>query len=131
MKVPSWLFLTRKERIGLYFIIFSVAVGEAFLLTRGLWQQKIIRTLQYPDKKEIKWPCDVNNIKYESLLQIPGVGPVLAQRIISFREKRGKIKRMEDLLDVKGVGPRLLKRLSPYLAVLPSDSLREKKNGTE
>lgn len=35
---------------------------------------------------------------------MPGVGPVLAQRIVDHREARGSFATMEDLLSVSGIG---------------------------
>lgn len=35
---------------------------------------------------------------------LPGVGPVLAERIVSFREHNGPFDRIEDLLEVPGIG---------------------------
>lgn len=35
---------------------------------------------------------------------LPGVGPVLAQRIYDYREKNGPFETVEDLLDVPGIG---------------------------
>lgn len=40
----------------------------------------------------------------EELAALPGVGPVLAQRIIDHREARGRFETMEDLLSVSGIG---------------------------
>jgi len=35
---------------------------------------------------------------------LPGVGPVIAERIVSFREENGPFDSVEDLLDVPGIG---------------------------
>jgi competence protein ComEA len=35
---------------------------------------------------------------------LPGVGPVLAERIVSFREQNGRFDDVEDLLEVPGIG---------------------------
>ena len=127
MRIPSWLYLTRRERYGLYFIILSVGVGEILLVTKGIWQMKSLERAQYSDRKEVKWPLNLNTAGYEDLLEIPGVGPVLAQRIIAFREKNGKINNLNELLKVKGIGPRLLKRLTSYLTVTDADTIKERK----
>lgn len=40
----------------------------------------------------------------EELETLPGVGPVLAERILAYREEHGPFAVVEDLLDVPGIG---------------------------
>ena len=40
----------------------------------------------------------------EELEGLPGVGPVLAQRIVDYRDEHGPFAVLEDLLDVPGIG---------------------------
>jgi len=40
----------------------------------------------------------------EELEALPGVGPVLAERIVAYREEHGPFAVVEDLLDVPGIG---------------------------
>jgi competence protein ComEA len=35
---------------------------------------------------------------------LPGVGPVIAQRIVTFRDENGPFGSVDDLLDVPGIG---------------------------
>jgi competence protein ComEA len=51
------------------------------------------------------------------LLQLPGVGPALADRILSHREANGPFRRIEDLRGVHGIGEATLKRLQPWVHV--------------
>jgi competence protein ComEA len=53
----------------------------------------------------------------EELERLPGVGPVLARRIVEDRARHGQYTRPEDLLRVKGIGPKKLEKLRPYLRV--------------
>lgn len=46
----------------------------------------------------------------ESLDLLPGVGPVLAARIIDARRERGRFTSWDDVLAVKGIGPRTVAR---------------------
>ena len=56
-------------------------------------------------------PIDVNLATAEELEALPGVGPVLAARIVADREARGPFTGMADLDRVSGIGPSLLARL--------------------
>ena len=58
---------------------------------------------------------DLNRADLRQLDALPGVGPVLAGRIVEHRRRYGRFQRVEDLLSVRGIGRRLLERLRPYL----------------
>jgi len=60
---------------------------------------------------------DVNTATAADLEALPGIGPVLAGRIVEHRRTHGRFEGLEDLLEVEGVGPRLLERLRPLLRV--------------
>ncbi|MEN8240202.1 MAG: helix-hairpin-helix domain-containing protein [Actinomycetota bacterium] len=47
---------------------------------------------------------DLNRSTASQLEGLPGVGPVLAARIVAFREDNGPFTEIEDLLDVPGIG---------------------------
>ena len=47
---------------------------------------------------------DVNHASVTDLENLPGVGPVLAQRIFDYREEHGPFATVEDLLEVPGIG---------------------------
>ncbi len=56
-------------------------------------------------------PVNVNLASAEQLQSLPGIGPVLARRIVEWRERVGPFERVDDLVEVPGVGPRILERL--------------------
>lgn len=47
---------------------------------------------------------DINTASVDVLQEIPGVGPVLAGRIVTFREQNGGFTSVEQLTDVSGIG---------------------------
>lgn len=59
----------------------------------------------------------VNLATAEELERLPGIGPVLARRIVEDRARNGQYTRPEDLLRVKGIGRKTLDKLRPYLLV--------------
>lgn len=60
---------------------------------------------------------DLNRATAEELMRLPGVGPVLADRIVRSRESQGRFNRVDDLRRVRGIGPATLERLRPLLTV--------------
>jgi competence protein ComEA len=58
---------------------------------------------------------NVNTATAAELERLPGVGSVLARRIVEHREARGLFRRLEDLQEVRGIGPKLYRRLESYL----------------
>lgn len=59
----------------------------------------------------------VNTATADELEQLPGVGPVLAERIVAHREARGPFGVVEDLLDVPGIGEAKLASLRDHVLV--------------
>ena len=63
---------------------------------------------------------DLNRATVEELESVPGIGEVMAQRIVDFREQHGPFSRVDDLLKVKGIGEKSLEKLRPYFKVSAS-----------
>ena len=57
----------------------------------------------------------LNTASREEIERLPGVGPVLAARIVEHRERHGRFRRAEHLLMVRGVSERRFLQLRPYL----------------
>ena len=53
----------------------------------------------------------INQAPKEKIVELPGIGPVLADRIISYRSNNGGFKRVEELRNVKGIGVKKLEAL--------------------
>lgn len=62
-------------------------------------------------------PIDLNLANAKELQELPGVGPVTAQRIIEMRQKSGRFHRIEDLLAVRGISQKKLDAMRPYLTI--------------
>lgn len=57
----------------------------------------------------------LNNATAEQLQSLPGVGPVLAQAIIAWRNENGPFTDVSQLREVSGIGPKIFERLAPLV----------------
>lgn len=62
-------------------------------------------------------PLDLNTATAEQFDTLPGVGPVLAQRIVEYRTQHGGFRSVEQLQDVSGIGTRRYAELKPLVRV--------------
>ncbi|MCY3727437.1 MAG: helix-hairpin-helix domain-containing protein [Nitrospira sp.] len=62
---------------------------------------------------------DINHGSVEELQRLPGIGPVLAERVVQYRRENGKFATIRDMQQVKGIGPKRFAQLEPYIYVEP------------
>jgi competence protein ComEA len=58
---------------------------------------------------------DINTAGVEELMAVPGIGQVIAQRIVEYRDKNGPYASVDDLLKVQGIGEKSLARIRERL----------------
>jgi competence protein ComEA len=59
----------------------------------------------------------LNRADAAELEELPGVGPVLAERIVAYREANGPFQTAEDLLEVSGIGEAKLASMRDLIVV--------------
>lgn len=65
----------------------------------------------------IRFPININTASLEELDQLPGVGLVIAQRIIDYREANGPFPTKEAIMEVKGIGETIFERIKDLITV--------------
>ena len=88
---------------------------------RGMWDEKTFPRISGAEsppvvsttKKISSGTVDLNEATFEELRTLPGIGPVLAQRIIAGRP----YKEVDDLIRVQGIGAENLKRFRALVRV--------------
>jgi competence protein ComEA len=65
----------------------------------------------------ILYRIDLNRADRAELLQLPGVGETLAERIEAHRREHGPFASVEELRKVRGIGPATLEQLRPWVYV--------------
>jgi competence protein ComEA len=104
----------------------AVLVASALvLLAAGWWRHGGFRgglvDVDRAPPLAAKFQVDVNRADWPELIQLPGVGQVLAERLIAERERGGEFRSIADLERVRGIGPRTLERIRPYILPIPSN----------
>ncbi|HKF53711.1 MAG TPA: helix-hairpin-helix domain-containing protein [Candidatus Acidoferrales bacterium] len=72
-----------------------------------------------PKKKLPAHPIDLNAATLQQLEELPGVGPVTAEKILDFRKKSGAFKSVNDLLAVPRISKARFAKIKPYVYVTP------------
>lgn len=67
-----------------------------------------------PDLSE---PVNINEASKEELMNLPGIGATLADRIIAYRDQNGKFEVIEDLMNVSGIGEGKFSAIKDFICV--------------
>ncbi len=62
-------------------------------------------------------PIDINTATVAELDGLPGIGPVLAQRIVDYRTEQGPFSTVEELAEVQGISEKMVDELGSRLIV--------------
>lgn len=58
---------------------------------------------------------DINTASVDELIKLPNIGPVIAMRIIEYRDRHGPFQNIEELTKVRGIGPKKIISVKPYI----------------
>lgn len=115
-------------------LVFVTALFSAFLLGFFLGRQSGAVQIQInsvvsgqpstsptettqPDRAQAGFPININTASAEELTSLPGIGDVLAGRIVSYREQYGSFLSTEELMDVTGISEKTYERIQEYVTV--------------
>jgi len=66
---------------------------------------------------EVDGQININQASVEELVQLPRVGPKVAERIVEHRTQNGAFQSVDDLKNVQGIGDKVLEQLRPLVCV--------------
>jgi competence protein ComEA len=64
---------------------------------------------------------DLNEASAADLMRLPGIGEVLAARIVEYRERCGPFRRVADLVEVEGIGESKMAAVEELVYVQPAE----------
>ena len=67
--------------------------------------------------EEVSFPLDINQADSETLQALPGIGEVLAGRIIAYRDENGPFSSPDQLMNVEGIGEKRLEAILDYITI--------------
>ena len=108
---------TRKERSVLLFLVIAFVAGLVLFVYRERWQP--LPELEKPEDfssqssgiigesavqestvRKAERAFTINTATRKELIELPGIGPVMAERILDYRERKGGFKHIEELIHV-------------------------------
>ena len=57
---------------------------------------------------------NINIAGKEALMKLPGIGVATAERILRYRQEKGRFTTIDELMNVKGIGKKKFERLAPF-----------------
>lgn len=105
----------------------------ALLLALSLPLVSSLSTTAYASVQEARpaasaQSVNLNTATVAQLEALPGIGPSMAQRIVSYREKNGAFKKLEDLMNIQGIGEKSFLKLRPLLTLGGQGDVKTAKN---
>lgn len=93
----------------------SVSVSDELLTSPAL--PPAAETEPSLETEAITFPISINKAKKEDFMALPGIGEVLAERILAYREENGSFDAPEELLNVEGIGKKRLEEILDLITI--------------
>lgn len=83
----------------------------------GVASQNINENNQSQNSATQNDKININQAESSKLQEIPGIGPVTANKIISYRMEHGLFRKLEDLKKVSGIGDKTFEKMQPFICI--------------
>lgn len=93
----------------------SVSVPAGFMTMPAAQPEQ--ETSLPQETREVTFPISINSAQKEELMALPGIGEILAERILAYREEIGSFSAPEDLLNVEGIGKKRLEEILNLITI--------------
>ncbi len=111
----------KKVKAGKVFSVLVIASfffgGLSMIAAERVLAAQPKATLQLQEQAQPSVMVNVNKATLEELVKVRGIGPVMAKRILEYRDKNGAFKSIDDLTQVQGIGGNKLQRIKDQVTV--------------
>jgi competence protein ComEA len=118
---PHWLLRRADQAAVAFLVVLGLASTVGWWIFHGGLRGELIE-VEHAPPQTARFQVDVNSAAWPELVQIPGVGRTLADRIVESRQREGPFVEVEDLRRVHGIGRKTLDSMRPFLRPLPKHS---------
>lgn len=115
---PSWLLRRTDQAAVAGLVLMALASTVGWWISQGGLSGRLIE-VERADPQTAAFQVDPNTADWPELIQLPGIGQTLAQRIVESRQTNGPFLDHEDITRVRGIGPKTLDGIRPYLLPMP------------
>jgi len=115
---PHWLLRRADQAAVAVLVLAGLAGSVGWWMAHGGWRGGLIE-LERAEPQTARFQVDVNAAGWPELVQLPGIGEVLARRIVESRTNDGPFIDHDDLRRVRGIGPKTVEKIRPYLRPMP------------
>lgn len=74
-------------------------------------------TAQTVPEETVSFPVNINTADVDTLTALPGIGQVLAERIVAYRRQNGSFRAIEEITKVEGIGEKKAEAILDLITV--------------
>ena len=68
-------------------------------------------------EETVSFPVNINTADADTLTALPGIGRVLAERILAYRQQNGSFRAVEEIMKVEGIGEKKAEAILDLITV--------------
>lgn len=135
-RIADWIALTNTERKVILFLVVTLLVGGGIRLYQATFptapqfdyrasDSTFAALSMVPEDSltgtvkegigDVSGKLDINTATKEQLLDLPGIGEVTANRILTYRTETGKFSNVDELRAIKGMSKKKIENLRPLI----------------